>query len=167
MAPLFFVSCPISGSLQILRFMLAPTFNPHSIPNTWYLCVSFAPMCICMYDSMENNSSYSPDFIKGYLALAQQLGGINALTPSQDCVESMFFPTLAVGLLDFNVAFVPARLEADFSDRPPSIPAVPNRKVCLQCPAAEYPAVPNHHVSLHAEYPYTAQPQSIPALLNH
>ena len=38
------------------------------------------------------------------------------------------FPTLAaVGLLDFKVNVVLARLEADFSDQPPSIPAVPNQ----------------------------------------
>ena len=36
------------------------------------------------------------------------------------------FPTLAVGLLDFKVDVVLARLEADFRDQPPSIPAVPN-----------------------------------------
>ena len=64
-----------------------------------------------------------------------------------------FFPTLAVGLLDFKVDVVLARLEADFSDQPPSIPAVPYHQVSLQCPTAEYP--------------YTAQPQSIPAVLNH
>ena len=36
------------------------------------------------------------------------------------------FPTLAVGLLDFKVDVVLARLEADFSDQPTSIPAVLN-----------------------------------------
>ena len=78
-----------------------------------------------------------------------------------------FFPTLAVGLLDFKVDVVLARLEADFSDQPPSIRAVPNRRVSLQCRTAEYPcsapppsipAVPNRRVSLQcptAEYQYS------------
>ena len=56
--------------------------------------------------------------------------------------------------------------------------AVPNRRVSLQCPAAEYPcsvqlqsipAVPNRRVSLQcptAEYPCSAQPQSIRAVPN-
>ena len=60
-----------------------------------------------------------------------------------------------------------------------SSPAVPNRKVSLQCPTAEYPytaqpqsipAVPNHQVSLQcptAKYPCSAQLQSIPAVPNH
>ena len=38
-----------------------------------------------------------------------------------------FFPTLAVGLLDFKVDVVLARLEAHISDQPPSIPAVPSQ----------------------------------------
>ena len=97
------------------------------------------------------------------------------------------FPTLAVGLLDFKVDVVLAQLEADFSDQPPSIPAVTSHHVSLQCPlcrvsqqcrTAEYPcsaqppsipAVPNHHVSLQgptAEYPCSAQPQSILTLPN-
>ena len=67
--------------------------------------------------------------------------------------RTSLFPTLAVGLLDCKVDVVLARLEADFSDQPPSIPAVPNRRVSLQCPTAEYP--------------YTAQPQSILAVLIH
>ena len=54
-----------------------------------------------------------------------------------------------MGLLDFKVEVVLARLEADFSDQPPSIPAVPNHQVSPQCPNAEYPC--------------SAQPQSIPA----
>ena len=41
----------------------------------------------------------------------------------------VFFPTLAVGLLDFKVDVVFARLEADFRDQPPSIPAVPHHQV--------------------------------------
>ena len=97
-----------------------------------------------------------------------------------------------MGLLDFRVDVVLARLEADFSDQPPSIPAVPNRKVSLQCPTTKYPcsaqpmsipamlngcaqpqsipAVLNHQVSLQcptAKYPCGAQPQSIPAVPNH
>ena len=91
---------------------------------------------------------------------------------------SFFFPTLPVGLLDFKVDVVLARLEADFSDQPPSIPAVPNRRVFLQCPTTKcpcsaqptsIPAVPSRRVSLQcptAEYPCTAQPQSIPAVPN-
>ena len=47
---------------------------------------------------------------------------------------SQFFPTLAMGLLDFKVDVVLARLEADFSDQPPSIPAVPNRRVSTEVP---------------------------------
>ena len=35
--------------------------------------------------------------------------------------------SLAMGLLDFKVDVVLARLEADFSDQPPSISAVPNQ----------------------------------------
>ena len=83
-----------------------------------------------------------------------------------------YFPTLAMGLLDFQVDVVLARLEADLSDQPPSIPAVPNH---LQCPTAEYPCsaqpqsvltLPNRKVSLQCsttKYPRSAQPQSIPA----
>ena len=83
------------------------------------------------------------------------------------------FPTLAVGLLDFKVDVVLARLEADFSDQPPSIPAVPNHQVSLPCPTAEYPcsaqpsipAVPNHQVSLQCptnEYPCTQSILTLP-----
>ena len=91
----------------------------------------------------------------------------------------MFFPTLAVGLLDLKVDVVLARLEADFSDQPPSIPAVPNHQVPLQCPTAKYPctaqppsipAVPNHQISLQCptiKSPCSAQPPSIPAVPNH
>ena len=80
-----------------------------------------------------------------------------------------------MGLSDFKVDVVLARLEADFSDQPPSIPAVPNHHVSLQCPTAEYPcsaqplsipAVPNCKVSLQcpaAEYPCSVQPPDIPA----
>ena len=92
------------------------------------------------------------------------------------------FPTLAVGLLDFKVDVVLARLEADFSDQPPSIPAPqPNRKVSLQCLIAKYPcsaqraqmqsipAVPNHQMSLQGpteKYACSAQAQSIPGVPN-
>ena len=94
-----------------------------------------------------------------------------------------------MGLLDFKVDVVLARLEADCSDQPPSIPAVPNhqvslqcltdvpnRKVSLQCPTTKYPccaqlqsipAVANRRLSLRcrtAEYPCSAQPKSIPAV---
>ena len=93
-----------------------------------------------------------------------------------------------MGLLDFKVDVVLARLEADFSDQPPSIPAVPNRRVPLhfltdvpnrkvspQCPTTKYPcsaqplsilAVPNRKVSLPcptAKYPSSVQPPNIPA----
>ena len=83
------------------------------------------------------------------------------------------FPTLAVGLLDFKVDVVLARLEADFSDQPPSIPALPSHQVSLHCPTTKYPcsaqlqsipAVPNCKVSLQCptnEYPCSAQPLSI------
>ena len=65
---------------------------------------------------------------------------------------SSFFPTLAVGLLDFKVDVVLARLDADFRDQLPSIPAVPNRKVSLPVPTIKYPC--------------SAQPPSIPAVPN-
>ena len=92
--------------------------------------------------------------------------------------EGPLFPTLAVGLLDFKVDVVLARLEADFRGQPPSIPAVPNRRVSLPCPTIKYPcsaqpqsipAVPNRRVSLQCptiKYPCSAQPMSIPAMLN-
>ena len=88
------------------------------------------------------------------------------------------FPTLAVALLNFKVDVVLARLEADFSDQPPSIPAVPNHQVSLQCPTAKYPrsaqpqsipAVPNRRVSSQCpttKYPCSAKRQSIPAVPN-
>ena len=83
-----------------------------------------------------------------------------------------------MGLLDFKVDVVLARLEADFSDQPPSIPAVPNHQVSLQGRTAEYPccaqpqsipAGPNRRVSLlcpTAKYPCSAQPLSILAVPN-
>ena len=83
-----------------------------------------------------------------------------------------------MGLLDFIVDAVLARLEADFSGQPTSILAVPNRKVSLQCPTAKYPcsaklqsipAVSNHQISLQGpteQYPCSAQPQSIPGVPN-
>ena len=83
-----------------------------------------------------------------------------------------YFPTLAVGLLDFKVDVVLARLEADFSDQPPSIPAVPNYQVSLQCPINEYPCSaswPNRKVLLQClttKYPCSAQARSIPAVHN-
>ena len=43
-----------------------------------------------------------------------------------------------MGLLDLKVDVVLARLEAEFSAQPPSIPAVPNRRVSLECRTAEY-----------------------------
>ena len=57
-----------------------------------------------------------------------------ALDPSMGSL----FPTLAVGFLDLKIDVVLARLEADFSDQPPSIPAVPKRRVSLECPTAGY-----------------------------
>ena len=101
-------------------------------------------------------------------------------------IHFLLFPTLAVGLLDFKVDVVLARLEADSSDQPkypcsaqpPSIPAVPNRKVSLQCPATKYPcsaqpmsipAMPNRRVSLQCPtttYVCSAQPPRIPAVPN-
>ena len=95
------------------------------------------------------------------------------------CLFGHFFPTLAVGLLDFKVDVVLARLEADFRDQPPSIPAVPKHQVSLQCPTAEYPCsaqpqsiltLPNCKVSLQCsttKYPCSAQLLSIPAVPNH
>ena len=97
--------------------------------------------------------------------------------------ELSFFPTLVVGLLDFKVDVVLARLEADFRDQPPSaqqqsIRTLPNHQVSLQCPTTKYPCsaqpqslltLPNRRVSLHcptAKYPCSAQPLSIPAVPN-
>ena len=77
--------------------------------------------------------------------------------------------TLAVGLLDFEVDVVLARLEADFSDQPPTIPAVLNHQVSLQCQPPSTPAMPNCQVSLQCpttKYPCSAQPQSILTLPN-
>ena len=92
-------------------------------------------------------------------------------------------PTLTVGLLDFKVYVVLARPEPDCSAQLHSIPAVPNRRVSLQCLTAEnpcsaqpqsipassaqsrsIPAVPNHKVS--QQCPTVVQPQSIPAVPN-
>ena len=101
-----------------------------------------------------------------------------------------------VGMLEMNnVDVVLVRLEADFRDQPPSIPAaqppnilaVPNHQVSLWCPTTRYPcsaqpkypciaqsqsmfAVPNRRTSLHcptATYPCSAQPLGIPAMPNH
>ena len=95
-----------------------------------------------------------------------------------ECRHFFYFPTLAVGLLDFKVDVVLARLEADFSHQPPSIPALPNHQVSLQCPTTKYPcsaqppsipAVPSRKVSLHCptgKYPCSAQLQSMPAVPN-
>ena len=74
-----------------------------------------------------------------------------------------YSPPFAVGLVDFKVDVVLARLEADFSDQPPSIPAVPKRRISCSAQPQSIPAMPNHQVSLQcptAEYPYTAQPPS-------
>ena len=62
-----------------------------------------------------------------------------------------------MGLLDSKIYVVLARLEADFSDQPPSIPAVPNHQASLQCLTAEYPYTA-------AKYPCSAQPLSILAV---
>ena len=63
---------------------------------------------------------------------------------SGTCLGMMFTtgcsPTLAVGLLDFKVHVVLAlRPEPDCSAQPPSIPAVPNHQVSLQCLATKNP----------------------------
>ena len=85
-------------------------------------------------------------------------------------LHSRLFPTLAVGLLDFKVDVVLARLEADFCDQAPSIPAVPNHQVSLQWPTTKnpcsaepqsIPAVPNCRVSLQSAC--SVQPPNIPA----
>ena len=71
----------------------------------------------------------------------------------------LLFPTLAVGLLDFTVDVVLARLEADFSDQPPSLPAVPTVEYPCSAQPPSIPAVPNHEVSLQCptnEYPCNA-----------
>ena len=91
-----------------------------------------------------------------------------------------FLPTLAVGLLDFKVYVVLALChELDCSAQPQSIPAVPNHRVSLQCPATKYPcsaqpqsipAVPGRRLSLQCpatKYPCSAQPQSVPAVPSH
>ena len=109
--------------------------------------------------------------------LLRSLSRIAILPPKQKPFKTVpqpkfFFPTLAVGLLDFKVNVVLARLEADLSDQPSSIPAVPNRQVSLQCPTAKYPCsaqpqniltLPNRKVSLQcstAKYPCSAQPKA-------
>ena len=86
------------------------------------------------------------------------------------------FPTLAVGLLDFKVDVVLARLEASLqcrtakypcSAQPQSILTLPKRKVSLQCPTAEYPC--SHQISLQGpteKYPCSAQAQTIPGVPN-
>ena len=92
-----------------------------------------------------------------------------------------------MGLLDLKVYDVLAlHQEPDCSAQLQRIPKVPNHRVSLQCPAAEYPcsaqppsipAVPNRRVSSvlnrrvslqcpAAEYPCSAQPPSIPAVPN-
>ena len=105
-----------------------------------------------------------------FLCLLQGLSALNCarFAPSTIWMSSLF-PTLAVGLLDFKVDVVLARLEADFSEQPPSIPA-------LQCPTAKYPcsaqlqsipAVSNHQISLPGpteKYPCSAQAQSVPGV---
>ena len=70
-----------------------------------------------------------------------------------------------MGLLDFKVDVVLARLEADFSEQPPSIPAVPNHQVSWQCPTAEYPSA--QPPSIPAVLNGCAKPQNIPAVPNH
>ena len=93
-------------------------------------------------------------------------------------IRGLFFPTLAVELLDFKVDVVLAAVlngnvflqcpttEYPCSAQPQSIPAMPSRRVSLQCPSAQpqsMPAVPNRRVSLQcptAEYACSAQPQS-------
>ena len=65
----------------------------------------------------------------------------------------------------FNLDVVLARLEADFSDERPSIPAAPNHQVSLQCPTNEYPGNASR-MSPTAKYPCSAQPPSIPAVPN-
>ena len=73
-----------------------------------------------------------------------------------------------MGLLDFEVNVVLARLEADFSDQPPSIPAVPSRRVSLKCPSAtKYPRSAQPLQCPTAKYPCSAQLQSIPAVSKH
>ena len=104
------------------------------------------------------------------------------MEPSKNCPSFHYVlcsssPPLQWGLMDFKVDVVLARLEADFSDQPPSIPAVPNHQVSLPCPTTKYPCsaqpltipLPNLRVSLQCpttRYPCSAQPQSIPAVPN-
>ena len=129
-------------------------------------------------DAWPVYGSLDPTFlIRFVLQMSAQgiLPGDPILAP---VIRYVVVPTLAVGLLDFKVDVVLARLEADFSDQPQTIPAVPNRKVSQQCPATKYPcsaqpqsipAVPIRRVSLHcptAKYPCSAQPQSILAVPN-
>ena len=75
-----------------------------------------------------------------------------------------------MGWLDFKVNIILARLEADFSDQLPSIPAVPNRRVSCNAQPQSMLAVPNRRVSLQCpttKYPCRAQPKSIPAVPNN
>ena len=88
-------------------------------------------------DQKETQSD-SHESLRGQLVAYQALACNQGCGP---CARSKirFFPTLAVGLLDCKVDVVLARLEADFSDQPPSIPAVPKHQVSLQCPTTKYP----------------------------
>ena len=102
----------------------------------------------------------------------------------------VLFPTLAVGLLDFQVHVVLAlRPEPDYSAQPPvpttkhprstpttKCPCSAHRRVSLQRPTTKcpcnaqpqsVPAVPNHQVSLTTKYPCSAQAQNIPAVPSH
>ena len=82
-----------------------------------------------------------------------------------------FPPFLAVGLLDFKIYVVLAlcqkpecsaqpRIPTEYPSgaHPQSIPAVPSRQVSRQCPTAEYPC------SAQPQSILSAQPQSIPAV---
>ena len=98
--------------------------------------------------------------------------------PNKNIISYIFFPLFAMGLLDYEVDIVLARLEADFHDQPPNICVVLNHQVSLQCPITEYPcnaqpqsipAMPNRRVSLQcptAEYPCNAPPQNMFAMAN-
>ena len=69
-----------------------------------------------------------------------------------------------MGFSAFKVDVVLARLEADFSDQPPSILAVPNHQVS-QRPTTKYPCSAQQ-MSIPAMLNGCAQPQSIPAVPN-
>ena len=172
---------------------------------TGYICRRYVNVCgviwalgainvnINIYVYVYGLSGY---ICRRYVNACGVIGALGAHRDIDVCIQiahTYFVPHPRSGVVTVDVVL--ARLEADFSAQPPSIPAVPSRRVSLQCPTTKYPcsaqppripAVPNRRVSLQcpttkypcsahptAKYPCSAQPQSIlaqphiPAVLNH